>query len=105
MLRRDTFGSSEKLVGIRHLSADDTNFLPAGKKVLRHCVSGVAACSKNNVHINLHSEIVCSAISLGYTGTGSGLAMCWGVAPGLESRRPDDQDQRRRAGRPPHVNT
>jgi hypothetical protein len=37
------------------VSANDTNFLPAGKKVLRHYVSSVAACSKNYVHVDLHS--------------------------------------------------
>ena len=32
------------------VSADDTNFLPAGKKVVRHDMSGVAACSQYDVH-------------------------------------------------------
>src|ERR1700758_1097592 len=32
------------------VSADDANFLPAGKKVGRHYMSGVAACSKDDVH-------------------------------------------------------
>jgi len=54
------------------VSSDDTNFLPAGKKVLRHYVSSVAACSKNNVHIGLHSQIGCGRPGLGSTQKGSG---------------------------------
>src|ERR1019366_6232681 len=46
------------------VSSDDTNFLPAGKKVLRHYVSSVAACSKNDVHIGLHSQIGCGGSGL-----------------------------------------
>src|ERR1019366_117554 len=43
----------EKLQMLR-VSADDTDFPAAGQKVLCHYVSSVAACSKNNVHIDLH---------------------------------------------------
>jgi hypothetical protein len=32
------------------VSADDTNFLAAGKKVGRYYLSGVAACSEYDVH-------------------------------------------------------
>ncbi len=32
------------------VSADDTNLLTAGKKVARHYMSGVAACSQYDVH-------------------------------------------------------
>src|ERR1022692_3995987 len=47
------------------VSSDDTTFLPAGKKVLRHYVSSVAACSKNDVHIGFHSQIGCGGSGLG----------------------------------------
>jgi hypothetical protein len=32
------------------VSADDANFLLAGKKIFRHHMSSIAACSKYNVH-------------------------------------------------------
>ncbi len=32
------------------ISADDANLLPAGKKIVRYDMSGVAACSQYNVH-------------------------------------------------------
>jgi hypothetical protein len=49
------------------ISADDTNFLPAGKKILRHYVSSVAACSKNDVHISLHFQVGCGGSGLGFS--------------------------------------
>lgn len=48
------------------VSADDTNLLPGGKKVLRHYVSGIAACSKNDVHIGLHSHFGLDAADSGF---------------------------------------
>jgi hypothetical protein len=32
------------------VSAYDTNLLPVGQKVVRHYLSGVAACSQYNIH-------------------------------------------------------
>lgn len=32
------------------VSTDDPNFLPAGKKVVGHYMSGVSACSQYDVH-------------------------------------------------------
>src|SRR5580658_2656973 len=45
------------------VSADDTNFLPTGKKVGRHYLSGVSACSQYNIHklasLNLPAYRIC----------------------------------------------
>src|SRR5580658_3753868 len=47
------------------VSADDTNFLPTGKKVGRHYLSGVSACSQYNIHklasLNLPAHLALDA--------------------------------------------